>query len=90
MTELRLKGGILWLTRYAIRLLRLRQFITVWPCDHSLNTTIIRHYRLKHASIWRVCLCGHVISCDKGLRKHSSPQGFYGEKGAGLDLYVDT
>ena len=28
-----------------------------------------------------------MISCDKGLKKHSSPQGFYGEKGA--DLYVD-
>ena len=51
MAELRLKGAFCGLTSYAIRLLRLRQFIMVWPCDRSLNTTIIRHYRLKHASI---------------------------------------
>ena len=89
MAELRLKGAFCGLTSYAIRLLRLTQFITVWPCDHSLNTTIIRHYRLIRASIGRVCLRGHVISCDKCLKKHSSPQGFYGEKGAGLDLYLD-
>ena len=51
MAELTLKGGVLWFNKLAIRLLCLRLFITVWPCDHSLNMTIIRHYRLILASI---------------------------------------
>ena len=42
------------------------------------------------ARVLRVCMrFKHVISCDTGLKKNSRRQGFYGKKGAGLDLYLD-
>ena len=58
------------------------------------NRDYVNHAYIIYSSVLtrvlRVSMCcKHVISCDTGLKKNSRRQGFYGKKGAGLDLYLD-